>query len=215
VIGSLRGRLLHRSEAELLIEVGGIGYRCTVSPSTAVAAGDLGGEAFVHVHHHVREDADTLYAFATFEERVAFEALLGAHGVGPALALAILSVHPPVALRRVLADDDIAALCLVPGVGRKTAARLLVELKSRLDVPELDVAATVAAVHGGATASGGPTARSEVREALAGLGYGPEEVRDALAALPDDADLDDDGAAGAADAGELLRLALRALARSA
>jgi Holliday junction DNA helicase RuvA len=202
VIGSLRGRLLHRGAAEILVEVGGLGYRCSVSPATHAAVGDVGAEVFVHVHHHVREDAQTLYAFATIEERIAFEALLGAHGVGPALALAILSVHSPSALRRALADDDVAALCLVPGVGRKTAARLLVELKSRLDVPDLDPVGTAMAANGSA-ANGVPSARHEVRDALAGLGYGPEEVRDALAALPDDA---------GDDASLLLKTALRTLA---
>jgi Holliday junction DNA helicase RuvA len=202
VIGSLRGTLLHRGASELLVEVGGIGYRCTVAPATAVTAGDVGGEVFLFVHHHVREDAQTFFAFTTLEERVTFEALLAAHGVGPALALAILSVHAPGALRQILADDDVAALCLVPGVGRKTAARLLIELKSRLEVPELDGLAspTVAA---GANGTVSPSARAEVREALAGLGYGPDEVRDAVASLPEDAP---------GDASVLLRLALRSLA---
>jgi Holliday junction DNA helicase RuvA len=202
VIGSLRGTLLHRGTGELLVEVGGLGYRCIVAPSTAVTAGDVGSEIFLHVHHHVREDAQTLYAFGALEERVTFEALLGAHGVGPALALAILSVHEPGALRQILADDDVAALCLVPGVGRKTAARLLIELKSRLEVPELDGLPTTV-VAAGAAGTVAPTARSEVREALAGLGYNHDEVREAVAVLPEDAP---------DDAGVLLRLALRALA---
>jgi Holliday junction DNA helicase RuvA len=203
VIGSLRGALLHRGAAELLVEVGGIGYRCTVAPATAVTAGDVGGEVFLHVHHHVREDADTLYAFASIEERLTFEALLGAHGVGPALALAILSVHAPDALREIVAGDDVAALCLVPGVGRKTAARLLIELKSRLDVPALDEVLAPAVGNGTGPIGTGVTARAEVRQALAGLGYGPDEARDALAALPEDAP---------DDAAVLLRLALRSLA---
>lgn len=202
MIGSLRGRLTHRTASEVLVEVGGVGYRCTVAPSTVLAMGEVGSDVFVHVHHHVREDAQTLFGFASLEERIAFEALIGAHGVGPALALAILSVHSPDALRKVLADDDVASLCLVPGVGKKTAARLLVELKSRLDVPDLDPVASALALNGSAN-GGAPSARSEVREALAGLGYGPEEVRDALAALPD---------ADGAEAGALLKLALRSLA---
>jgi Holliday junction DNA helicase RuvA len=171
-----------------------------VSPSTAIALGPVGDEVLVHTHHHVREDVEALYGFPTVDERLAFEALLGAHGVGPALALAILSVHAPDALRRALADDDVAALCLVPGVGRKTAARLLVELKSRLDVPDPDPVATAVAANGSPRES----ARAQVREALAGLGYAPDEVHAALGALPaDDGDL---------DAGALLKLALRSLA---
>jgi Holliday junction DNA helicase RuvA len=196
LIGSLRGQLLHHGGSEVLVEVAGVGYRCTVTPSTAAALAEATGEAFLHVHHHVREDAQTLYGFAALDERVCFEALIGAHGVGPALALAILSVHGPLVLRKVLADDDVAALCLVPGVGRKTAARLLVELKSRLDVPELDEALVPAGV--GTNGSGAP--RADVREALVGLGYGPDEVREALSDLPAEG-----------EPGELLRLALRAL----
>jgi Holliday junction DNA helicase RuvA len=188
VIGSLRGRLVDRSASEVLVEVGGVGYRVTVYPATAVVLGDLGDDVFVHVHHHIREDAQVLYGFASRDERECFEALLGAHGVGPALALAILSVHDPYALRRALADDDIAALCLVPGVGRKTAARLLVELKSRLAVPDVDVRTGAGAAGNAAGAATAGTARTDVRDALANLGYGPDEVRDALAELPDDGD---------------------------
>ena len=201
MIGSLRGRLLHRGAGEVLVEVGGIGYAVVVSPTTVVALGELGDEVFVWVHHHVREDAETLYGFGTRDEKVTFEALLGAHGVGPALALAILSVHAPPALVRILADDDVAALCLVPGVGRKTAARLLVELKSRLDVPDAGV---VPGVGGGGVAvvsAGERTASTDVREALAGLGYGPEEIRAATAELIDDG-----------DASAMLRRALQRLA---
>ena len=201
MIGSLRGRLLHRGAGEVLVEVGGIGYAVVVSPTTVVALGEVGDEVFVWVHHHVREDAETLYGFGTRDEKVTFEALLGAHGVGPALALAILSVHAPPALVRILADDDVAALCLVPGVGRKTAARLLVELKSRLDVPDAGV---VPGVGGGGVAvvsAGERTASTDVREALAGLGYGPEEIRAATAELIDDG-----------DASAMLRRALQRLA---
>jgi Holliday junction DNA helicase RuvA len=198
VIGSLRGTMLDRSlDGEILIEVGGVGYRVQAGPATAARLGDVGGEVFAWIHHHVREDADTLYGFADKTERDAFEALLGAHGVGPALALAILSVHPPVNLARVLADDDVAALCLVPGVGKKTAARLLIELKARLDVPlgsDLPVDLTEGAA--GAT----PSARADVRDALAGLGYGPEEIAEATRDLPE------------GDAGDLLKLALQRLA---
>jgi holliday junction DNA helicase RuvA len=198
MIGSLRGTLTDRTlTGEVLVEVMGVGYRVVVSPSTAIAIGEVGDEVYLHVHHHIREDNQTLYGFPTRDERLAFEALLGAHGVGPALALAILSVHPPAALARVLADDDLSALCLVPGVGKKTAARLLVELKSRLDIPDLDTSSTVGAGANGAGAS----PRSDVHDALAGLGYGPDEIRDAVRDLPADG-----------DASTLLREALRRLA---
>ena len=200
MIGSLRGRLLHRGAGEVLVEVAGLGYVVVVSPTTAVALGEVGDEAFVWVHHHLREDAETLYGFGTRDEKVTFEALLGAHGVGPAMALAILSVHAPVALVRILADDDVAALCLVPGVGKKTAARLLVELKSRLDVPDSGVVPS-AAVAGTGVVAAERTATTDVREALAGLGYSPDEIRAATAELPDDG-----------DASAMLRQALQRLA---
>ena len=198
MIGSLRGTLLDRSiSGEVLIEVQGVGYRVQAGPVTTARLGDLQADVFVWVHHHVREDADTLYGFATKSERDAFEALLGAHGVGPALALAILSVHPPANLVRVLAEDDVAALCLVPGVGKKTAARLLIELKSRLDIPLGD--GVPAGLDGEAGSGASPSARADVRDALAGLGYTPEEIAQATRQLPD------------GDAGVLLKEALRLL----
>ena len=137
VIGSLRGTLLDRGDAEVTVEVGGVGYRVRVSPTTAVSLGEVGQEVFCWVHHHQREDAAPSTASPPRTSALCFEALLGAHGVGPALALAILSIHAPVALARILAEDDLGALCLVPGVGKKTAARLLLDLKSRLSIPDL------------------------------------------------------------------------------
>jgi Holliday junction DNA helicase RuvA len=185
MIGSLRGDLLDRGADEILVEVGGIGYRVAVSPTTAVAIGEVRDEVLVFVHHHVREDADTLYGFLTIDERRCFSALLGAHGVGPAMALAILSIHAPIELSRILAEEDLDALCLVPGVGKKTAQRLLIELKSRLAVPDLDLRTDPAA---GSEGGDGGSARSDVRDALAGLGYGPDEIRTVLTDLPDEPD---------------------------
>jgi holliday junction DNA helicase RuvA len=200
MIGSLRGRLLERwGDSEVLVEAGGLGYRVTVTPTTVVEVGDPGDEVFLYVHHHRREDSETLFGFLGRDEQVCFEALIGAHGVGPTLALAILAVHSPAALQRVLADDDLAALCLVPGVGKKTAARLLVELKSRLDLPGLDAAATAGS--DGSRVVGAGSVRADVRDALANLGYGPDEVGEVLRELPEDG-----------DAAELLRLALQRLA---
>jgi Holliday junction DNA helicase RuvA len=200
VIGSLRGTLLERSPSgELLVEVAGIGYRVTVTPGTLLDSGEPGVEVFLYIHDHVREDARTLYGFLGRDERACFEALLGAHGVGPALALAIVAVHAPSELRRVVAADDVEALCLVPGVGRKTAARLLIDLKTRLDVPEIDLTAAPTASTAGRHVERG--ALADVRDALTGLGYGADEVREAVR------DLDGDD-----DAAPLLREALRRLA---
>lgn len=206
MIGSLRGVLLDRvpraGGVDVLLEVGGVGYRVTVPAGTAAAIGELGAAAFLHVHTHVREDAIVLYGFATRDERACFEALISAHGVGPAVALAILSVHSPAGLRRALATDDVDALTLVPGIGKKTAARLLMELKTKLDLDGLDeptLVAVAAGAAGGMVVPGG--SRAEVRAALAGLGYGHDEVREALQSLPDDGEVE-----------ELLRRALRTLA---
>lgn len=198
MIGSVRGELLDRLDGELLVEVNGLGYRVSVTPATVIEVGEVGSKVFLHVHHHRREDAETLYGFTSIEERRVFETLIGTHGVGPALGLAILSVHSPLGLRHVLATDDVAALCLVPGVGKKTAARLLVELKSRLALPEGgDPVVSV----GSATQGADATARSDVREALGALGYGADEIGRALAELPVEG-----------ESSELLRLALQRLA---
>jgi Holliday junction DNA helicase RuvA len=191
VIGSVRGSVVERTATgEVLVEVGGVGYRVHV-PASALPTLHPGDAAFLFTHLHVREDAMLLYGFPTRDERDTFEALIGTTGVGPKLALAMLSVHSPSALRRALLEDDLAALTLVPGVGKRTAQRLLVELKARLEVPELDITET----------GGGPAPRAEVRAALAGLGYGPDEVRDVVAQLPEGGTVED-----------LLREALKLLA---
>ena len=194
MIGSVRGTLLDRSPAgEALVEAAGVGYRVLVPTGTLVQLGELGSPVFLYTHLHVRDDAFVLYGFATREERMCFEALLGAHGVGPALALAVLSAHTPTSLRRALAEDDVDALTTVPGVGKKTAARLLLELKERLDVPELEIV-----LDGNGN---GHSGRADLRAALTGLGYGPDEVRDVLRELPPDGEVE-----------VLLRQALKLLA---
>lgn len=199
MIGSLRGTLIDRTGSEVTVEVMGVGYRVLVSPTTAVGLGDVGDEVFCWVHLHQRDEAPTIYGFRSKDERVCFEALIGAHGVGPGLALAILSVHNPIALARILADDDLGALCLVPGVGKKTAARLLLDLKSRLAIPDLgDLPATSA---GSASPTGSRGVRADVREALGGLGYTDAEIREVMNDLPDDG-----------DSGLLLREALQRMA---
>lgn len=192
MIGSLRGTVLERvPTGEVLLEVVGVGYRVQV-PTGTMTTLQPGDTAFLFTHHHVRDDAMVLYGFTTREERDTFEALLATNGVGPKLALAMLSVHSPASLRRAVAEADLDALVLVPGVGKRTAQRLLVELQARLEVPDLDL---------GEAGGVGGSARAEVREALAGLGYGPDEVREVLGRLADDGSVE-----------ELLREALRLLA---
>jgi Holliday junction DNA helicase RuvA len=194
MIGSVRGTVIERTvNGEVLIEVGGVGYRVNV-PVRVVPTMEPGTNAFLFTHLHVREDAMVLFGFPSRDERDTFEVLIGATGVGPKLALAILSVHTPGMLRRGLADDDLDALMLVPGVGKRTAQRLLIELKARLEVPDFDLTA------GG---GGGSTPRGEVRDALVGLGYSPDEVRTVLSQLGEEGTVE-----------ELLRDALRVLAGS-
>jgi Holliday junction DNA helicase RuvA len=179
VIGSLRGEVLERNaDGTVLLEVGGVGYVVAVTPRTLAELEPTTG-VFLHVHHYVRESEQTLFGFATREERTTFQTLIATHGVGPALAMAILATHPPRALVDIVAAGDVGALTMVPGVGRKTAERLLVELKSRLAVPVLDPVGS---------AGGGGSVVGDVRDALAGLGYGPEEIRDSLRELPTDVD---------------------------
>lgn len=193
MIGSVRGSVLERmTTGEVLVEVGGVGYRVLV-PTGVLPNLNPGSPTFLFTHLHVREDAMVLYGFPTRDERDTFEILLGAAGVGPKLALAILSVHSPTALRRALVEDDLDALTLVPGVGKRTAARLALDLKTRLDVPVVDLIE--------AEARNGTNPRAEVREALTGLGYAPDEVRAVIGQLPEEGDVED-----------LLRDALKRLA---
>lgn len=194
MIGWLRGELLNRAaDGELLVDVGGVGYRVLVPSPLLSSVGDLGTTVGLYVHTHVREDAIVLYGFSTVNERRCFEALLGAHGVGPSLALAVLSSLRPDSLVRAVVEGDLDLLCSVPGIGRKTAARLVLDLKAKLDLPD-----DFSVVQQSGTPAGD---RAEVRGALQELGYGPDEIRLALGALPESGSVE-----------ELLRRALRELA---
>lgn len=194
MIGSLRGRLVDRwTKGEVLIDVGGVGYRVAVAPGTVGKLGALDEEVFVHVHTHVREDALILYGFPTRDERACFEVLISAHGVGPSLAMSVLSSHSPDSLRHAVATDDVDALTVVPGVGKKTAARLLIELKSKIvgaDFGDYDIAIAAASEASGTKAAErqAPDARNDVRSALTELGYGADEVRSVIRKLPIEGD---------------------------
>ena len=206
MIGLLRGRaVLRTGESEVIVDVAGVGYRVMVTPATAatLAGGGAGPDVTLFVHTHVREDAIVLYGFVHDDERRCFEVLLGSHGVGPALALGILAMLSPAALSTAVLEDDLDTLCTVPGVGRKTAARLLMELKSRLDLPDLSFEPGGLPRPGAdpAQLAAARTSRAEARAALSELGYAPDEIRGALDGLRDDVGVE-----------ELLRLALRELA---
>ncbi len=207
MIGSLRGTVLERKATEVLLEVGGVGYRVQLTGAAIARVPLGGGELFVFVHHHIREDHQSLYGFLTAAERDCFESLISAHGVGPSLAMAVLSVHKPDQLVQILADGDVAALCLVPGVGKKTAARLLVELRAKLDVDSfLAGSVQVGRLPTGGGVAAGESPRMVVRQALGELGYNPDEIRAALDGLATEQDGE------ALDEASLLRLALLRLA---
>lgn len=201
MIASLRGEVLERwDDSTVLLGVNGVGYAVTVLARTL---GELEPttSAYLYTHHHIREDEQTLYGFASREELSTFKTLIGTHGVGPALALSVMSTFPPATLVEIVAAGDHAALTAVPGVGKKTAERLLVELKGRLALPSL----------GGGSGAPGAAAPSSavgtVREALAGLGYGTDEINHTLREIAGSGN----GTGGADDPAALLRDALKVL----
>ncbi len=190
MIAFLTGRVAGKSAGSALLDVGGVGYRLLMSTRSLSSLPAEGDSVTVHTYLHVREDELTLYGFENDDERVLFETLIGVSGVGPKVALAVLSALRPDALRSAVASDDVAVLSSVPGVGKKTAQRLALELKDKLDLPDL------------AAGARGPRAAAvaEARDALLSMGFTAVE---AAAALRDA----DEGAT----AEQLLRLALKAL----
>ena len=196
-IGSLRGTLILKEDHEIIVEVGGVGYRVSISPSTQQRFGKIGSETLIYTHHRIREDTQTLYGFSSRDECLFFEALISTHGVGPSLGLSILATHAPSQLTQILVIEDTDALCMVPGIGKKTAARLIIELKSKIELSSLRV------VENGTSSEIIVTSDlQDVREGLSGLGYGPEEIQLAMKGLPSDA-----------TASTLLKLALQELAK--
>jgi len=169
MIGSLAGVLTGKSPPHLLIEVGGVGYELEAPMSTFYELPALGERVRLLTHLLVREDAQILYGFATGAERTLFRHLLKVAGVGPRTALAILSGVTGAAFAQAIQQQDTAALTRIPGVGRKTAERLIVEMRDRLCA--LDDAAGAAA-----SAAGGQGAEAEAYSALVALGYRPQEV---------------------------------------
>jgi holliday junction DNA helicase RuvA len=173
MIAFMTGRVAGRAAGHALIEVGGIGYRLIMSTTSLAALPADGDEVTVHTYLHVREDELTLYGFENEDERELFEALIGVSGVGPKVALAVLSALRPDALRTAIARDDTALLSSVPGVGKKTAQRLLIDLKDKLGAPEL-----------GAGGGGSTHAAIEARDALLSMGFSPAEAAAALRDSP-------------------------------
>lgn len=195
MIGSLRGRISAKSPPQLTVEVGGLGYELEAPLSTFFHLPAVGAEVQLLTHLVVREDAHVLYAFATEEERRLFRSLIKVSGVGPKIALALLSGISVSAFAECVQREDVAALTRVPGVGRKTAERLIVEMRDRLAAPP------VAA--GGDAVDAGASAESEAYGALVALGYRPAEAARLLKAV----------GPGTHSTEELIRRALQGAAR--
>ncbi|NLD42155.1 MAG: Holliday junction branch migration protein RuvA [Chloroflexi bacterium] len=172
MIAFLRGRLLSSSAEAIVVEVGGVGFRLQVTEGVRRDLPRLGQAVELHTHMSVRENDITLYGFSTAEELALFDVLLGVSGVGPRTALSMLSVFSPEGLRDAIGNGDIAALTRAPGVGRKTAQRLLLDLRDRLGPFE-------------ATAGEVPRTSEdeEVVSALTSLGYSQAEAQAALAGV--------------------------------
>jgi Holliday junction DNA helicase RuvA len=197
MIGSIRGKLIEKRPNQILIDVNGVGYQIQIPLSTFAGLGALHAETSLLIHTHVREDQITLYGFVTAREKQCFELLISASGVGPSLALKILSGMSIEELVPAIRKSDLAQLVKIPGVGRKTAELIVVELRDKLvviDVPE----------------AGKPSTRSQLEEdvasALMNLGYDTKSVERAV---------EKSRAASGNDFEKLLRSSLQILGSSA
>lgn len=195
MIGYLRGRLFRKSPQDLIIDAGGVGYRVQVPISTFCRLPDPGADTQLYIHTHVREDQFVLYGFGTLIEQDLFEKLISVSGVGPKVALGVLSGIETDDLLHAIRDNDVVRLTRVPGVGKKTAERLILELKDKLKH-----------IAPGSPAPAPPSPkRADLLSALGNLGYSEAEseraATEALRARPD------------ANLGDLLRDALRAISR--
>ncbi len=197
MIGFVRGRLVHKEPPWLVIDVNGVGYELEAPMSTFFGLPPLDTEVQLYTHLAVREDQHTLYAFATDAERRLFRELLKVSGVGAKLALAVLSGVSVEAFAECVRNEDKAALIKLPGVGRKTAERLIIEMRDRLAEP-----GDWAGAAGAGRAAVDGQAHGEAFNALVALGYKPAEARKMLAGVPD----------GVASTEDVLRQVLRAAA---
>lgn len=195
MIAQLRGTVATSALDAVVLDVAGVGYQVHVAPGTPTAG--PGEELTLYTHLAVREDALTLYGFADPSARDLFETMLSVTGVGPKVALAALGALGAEGLRHAVVTEDVAALTVVPGVGKKGAQRIILELGEKLG------ALTVTSAPASDAGADGTDPRTEVRQALSALGYDPGEVEAAMDGLPVEA-----------DAESLLRTALQALGRS-
>ncbi|MGY1856268.1 Holliday junction branch migration protein RuvA [Modestobacter sp. SYSU DS0290] len=212
MIASVNGRVAAVSPDGAVVEVGGVGLSVQCTPGT-IARLQVGEQARLSTSLVVREDSLTLYGFADDDERQLFELLQTANGVGPRLAQAVLAIHPPREVRRAVSTGDLKALMQVPGIGKKGAERLVLELRDRLGTTAVDTP-----LDGGPLPAGlapvTPVApwRDQLTAALVGLGWSGREAETALAALEPVAD--EQQAAGGVQVAVLLRQALQILGRA-
>lgn len=201
MIASVRGPVRHVGLDHVVVEVGGVGLLVHTTPATA-AEHRPGHEADLETSLVVREESLTLYGFGGADAKALFQQLQTVSGVGPRLALAMLSVHAPDEVRRALAQGDLAALTKVPGIGRKSAERLVLELKDKILATGTSSAGPVPASGAGV----GGAVQGQVREALEGLGWSAKQAGDAVSAVTARPD-------GPTEVSEILRAALRELGR--
>jgi Holliday junction DNA helicase RuvA len=193
MIASLRGTLVHIGADQLVLETGGVGWLVYAPRPVLAAAGAVGDALFLHTLMIVREDAMTLYGFASVAQRALFETLIAVSGVGPKVALSLLSSAAPDEIRLAVAQGDILRLSRVPGIGKKTAERLVLELKGKLDIKGLPAL-------GGAATPAAAAVNNDLADLLISLGYSSAEAMAAIGSLPADAP---------DDLEQRLRLALR------
>ena len=203
MIGRIHGVLLEKQVPDLLVDVNGVGYEVLVPMTTIYQLPDIGQAVTLHTHFVVREDAQLLYGFATTTERSLFRALIKVNGVGPKLALTILSGIESNEFVRCVRDGDTVSLVRLPGVGKKTAERLLVEMKDRLKDWQID-SNIVGSVDNEPTLTGN-SILAEAESALVALGYKPQEASKAISAI-DKSDIDSSEA--------LIRLALKNMVKN-
>jgi Holliday junction DNA helicase RuvA len=189
MFAQLTGEIVRMAEGYIVLDVRGVGYKVSVSPYTAGKVAGTDGPLSLHIHTHVREDQLALYGFVTLDELTMFETLLSISGVGPKVALGILSVAEPNTIRAAVVGRDPSILTGVSGVGKKTAERIIVELQNKVTAPI------------GGTA--GSAAEQEALEALLSLGYNVTEAREALKNIPKDVK----------EVGERVRAALKNLGK--
>jgi Holliday junction DNA helicase RuvA len=202
MIGTIRGKLVHKHPPDILVDVGGVGYEIQVPMTTLFQLPELGTEVSLVTHFVVREDAQLLYGFIDERDRALFRQLIKVTGVGPKLALTILSGMDSTNFARCVQRDDISSLVALPGVGKKTAERLLVEMRDKLQdwLGQMDGSGDQAGV--GGTLSPATDRVADAESALIALGYKPAEASKAVAAVNDES---------VGDSEELIRRALKSM----